>query len=54
MFFIGGPDPIPLFYLGDANCDASVDVSDAVWIINLCFVGGDPPPVVIPIFRIKA
>jgi len=28
---------------GDANQDASVDVSDAVWIINYVFVGGNPP-----------
>jgi hypothetical protein len=28
---------------GDANADASVDVSDAVWVINYVFVGGDPP-----------
>jgi len=28
---------------GDANFDGSVDVSDAVWIINYVFVGGDPP-----------
>ncbi len=28
---------------GDANGDASVDVSDAVWIINYVFAGGAPP-----------
>ncbi|HER00464.1 MAG TPA: hypothetical protein ENO22_14080, partial [candidate division Zixibacteria bacterium] len=28
---------------GDANNDGSVNVSDAVWIINFAFVGGDPP-----------
>lgn len=28
---------------GDANGDGSVNVSDAVWIINYVFVGGDPP-----------
>jgi hypothetical protein len=28
---------------GDANCDGSVNVSDAVHIINYVFVGGNPP-----------
>jgi Dockerin type I domain len=28
---------------GDANGDVDVNVSDAVWIINYVFVGGDPP-----------
>lgn len=28
---------------GDANNDGNVDVSDALWIINYIFVGGDPP-----------
>jgi PKD repeat protein len=28
---------------GDANDDGTVNVSDAVWIINYVFVGGDPP-----------
>lgn len=28
---------------GNANGDASINVSDAVWIINFVFVGGDPP-----------
>jgi Dockerin type I domain/Viral BACON domain len=28
---------------GDANGDLAVNVSDAVWIINYVFVGGDPP-----------
>jgi M6 family metalloprotease-like protein len=28
---------------GDANSDAVVNVSDAVWIINYVFVGGAPP-----------
>jgi PKD repeat protein/sugar lactone lactonase YvrE len=28
---------------GDSNSDISVNVSDAVWIINYVFVGGDPP-----------
>jgi Dockerin type I domain len=31
------------FICGDANFDATVNVSDAVWIINYVFVGGDPP-----------
>ncbi len=28
---------------GDANNDELVNVSDAVWIINFVFVGGQPP-----------
>lgn len=28
---------------GDANSDGLVNVSDAVWIINYVFIGGDPP-----------
>jgi plastocyanin len=31
------------FLCGDANADLEVNVSDAVWIINYVFVGGDPP-----------
>jgi Dockerin type I domain len=31
------------FICGDANNDATVNVSDAVWIINYVFAGGDPP-----------
>ena len=33
----------PLYMCGDANSDGSVNVSDAVSIINYVFVGGDPP-----------
>ncbi len=28
---------------GDANADGNVNVTDAVWIINYVFLGGDPP-----------
>jgi hypothetical protein len=28
---------------GDANGDGNVNISDAVWIINYVFIGGDPP-----------
>ncbi|HEQ98746.1 MAG TPA: hypothetical protein ENO22_05330 [candidate division Zixibacteria bacterium] len=28
---------------GDANNDANVNVSDAVWIINFVFIGGEEP-----------
>ncbi|MBD3218653.1 MAG: hypothetical protein GF310_10280 [candidate division Zixibacteria bacterium] len=28
---------------GDANFDLSVNVSDAVWVINYVFIGGDEP-----------
>jgi hypothetical protein len=31
------------YICGDANADATVNVSDAVYIINYVFVGGDPP-----------
>jgi len=31
------------YICGDANNDETTDVSDAVWIINYVFVGGDPP-----------
>jgi hypothetical protein len=33
----------PAFTCGDANSDESVDVSDAVFIINYAFAGGSPP-----------
>lgn len=33
----------PYYVCGDANSDAVVNVSDAVWIINYVFVGGGPP-----------
>jgi len=36
-------DVNPYILCGDANSDESVNVSDAVWIINYVFVGGDPP-----------
>jgi Arylsulfotransferase (ASST)/Dockerin type I domain len=38
-FIVGGTE----YICGDANTDATVNVSDAVWIINYVFVGGDPP-----------
>jgi hypothetical protein len=31
------------YVIGDANGDQAVNVSDAVYIINYVFVGGDPP-----------
>jgi hypothetical protein len=34
---------IPEYTCGDANNDGTVNVSDAVAIINYVFVGGDPP-----------
>jgi Dockerin type I domain len=33
----------PEYVCGDTNADGTVNVSDAVWIINYVFVGGDPP-----------
>jgi CubicO group peptidase (beta-lactamase class C family) len=37
---------IPLFYVcGDANHDESVDIGDAVYIINHVFNGGPPPEI---------
>jgi len=31
------------YICGDSNGDKSVNVADAVWIINYVFAGGDPP-----------
>jgi len=31
------------YICGDANSDETVNVADAVWIINYIFAGGDPP-----------
>jgi hypothetical protein len=31
------------FKVGDANNDGSIDISDAVYITNYAFVGGEPP-----------
>ena len=39
----GVPDECEIYLCGDANSDQSVDVSDAVYIINYAFAGGDPP-----------
>ncbi len=36
---VGEPDLI----IGDANWDGAVNVSDAVYLINYVFIGGDPP-----------
>ena len=41
MFF-SGPVPVPMC-VGDANSDGTVNVSDAVYIINYVFVGGPVP-----------
>jgi hypothetical protein len=40
--FKGGPTPVPK-EAGDANCDATVSVSDAVYLINYLFKGGPSP-----------
>ena len=37
-----GPAPTPLG-AGDANCDHSINVGDAVYIINYIFKGGPAP-----------
>jgi hypothetical protein len=34
---------VSTFICGDTNGDGNVNVSDAVWIINYVFIGGDPP-----------
>jgi hypothetical protein len=41
-----GVDSLPLHIVrfnGDSNNDGTINVSDAVWIINFTFIGGDPP-----------
>jgi hypothetical protein len=42
---VWSPDPVGFWTMrcGDANSDQDVNVSDAVFIINYIFVGGDPP-----------
>ncbi len=45
-YYFSPPMPIdvaPDYIVGDANFDGSINVSDAVAIINYVFVGGDPP-----------
>jgi glucose/arabinose dehydrogenase len=39
----GIPDECEIYLCGDANSDQSVNVSDAVWIINYVFIGGEAP-----------
>jgi hypothetical protein len=39
----GGNITVLSYMCGDANKDKTVNVSDAVWIINYVFAGGDPP-----------
>ncbi len=39
----GIPDECEASLCGDANADGEINVSDAVWIINYVFAGGDPP-----------
>jgi hypothetical protein len=34
---------ILIYKCGDANADENVNVSDAVWIVNYVFIGGDQP-----------
>jgi hypothetical protein len=37
---------IPCIRTGDSNVDGTIDVADAVFLINYLFCGGpDPPPV---------
>lgn len=33
----------PEYLCGDANSDGAANVSDAVWVINYVFIGGQPP-----------
>ncbi len=40
---VGGNITVLPYLCGDANSDKIVNVSDAVWIINYVFAGGDPP-----------
>jgi subtilisin family serine protease len=41
--FAGGPGPQPVLGTGDANCDGSSNISDAVYLISYIFAGGDAP-----------
>jgi outer membrane protein assembly factor BamB len=34
---------IPAYTCGDCNDDGNINISDAVWIINYVFIGGDAP-----------
>jgi FG-GAP repeat/Dockerin type I domain len=43
VYVLGTTDVCADYVCGDANTDLTVNVSDAVWIINYVFVGGDPP-----------
>jgi FG-GAP repeat/Dockerin type I domain len=43
VYIFGTQDICKNYVCGDANYDITVNVSDAVWIINYVFVGGDPP-----------
>jgi hypothetical protein len=40
---VGGNLTVLPYLCGDTNKDKTVNVSDAVFIINYVFVGGDPP-----------
>jgi hypothetical protein len=40
---VGGNLTVLPYLCGDTNKDKTVNVSDAVWIINYVFAGGDPP-----------
>ena len=40
--FKGGTAPDP-YDAGDANCDRTVDLADAVFLINYIFKGGPEP-----------
>lgn len=37
------PDEEPRFIRGDANSDCSVDITDAVYVLNFLFTGGETP-----------
>jgi subtilisin family serine protease len=40
----GGPPPVPVREMADANCDGKLSLGDVVWLINYLFKGGPKPP----------
>ena len=38
-----GPEALPWWFVGDANCDKMVDIGDVVYLINYLFKRGPNP-----------